>query len=87
MLVARHFQYKAEAFFRNTILDGQLCKTKYYALHIELQERGIPYAHSFLWIFNPLNSKNEAAYIDFTEKIIDAQWPDPLNDPKLFELV
>ena len=42
------------------ILDDPLAKTK-YVIHIELQERGIPHVHSFLWIFNPANSQNEAA--------------------------
>ena len=37
--------------------------------------------------FNAPNIQNEADYIEFIEKIINAQLPDHLNDPELFELV
>ena len=39
VLVARHFQYKVEVFFKDIIFDGPLGKTKYYAICIEFQER------------------------------------------------
>ena len=87
VLVARHFQYKAEIFFKDIIIDGPLGKTKYYALRIESQERCSPHVHSFIWIPNAPNIKNEAAYVKFIEQTINAQLPDPLNDPDLFELV
>ena len=45
VLVARHFQYKVEVFFKQIIIDGPLGKAKYYALRIEFQERGIPHVH------------------------------------------
>ena len=51
----RYFQYKVEVFFREIILDGPLGKTKYYAIRTEFQERGSPYVHSFIWIFNAPN--------------------------------
>ena len=34
VLVARHFQYKVEVFFKKMIVDGPLGKTKYYAICI-----------------------------------------------------
>ena len=68
--MARHFQYKAEVFFREIILVGPLGKTKYYAIRIEFQERGSPHVHLFIWIFNAPNIENEAAYIEFIEKTI-----------------
>ena len=37
--MARHFQYNVKVFFEDIILDGPLGKTKYYAIHIELQEK------------------------------------------------
>ena len=85
VLVARHFQYKVEVFFKEIVLDGLLGKTKYYAIFIEFQEQGSPHVHSFLWIFNATNI--EAAYIEFIEKTINAQLPNHLSDPELFELV
>ena len=62
-------------------------QTKYYAIRIEFQERGISSVHSFIWINNVANIENEAAYIEFIEKTINAQLPNHLNDPELFELV
>ena len=38
-------------------------------------------------ILNAPNIQNEAAYINFTEQAINAQLPDPINDPEVFELV
>ena len=87
VLVARHFQYKVEVFFKDIILDGALGKTKYYAIRIEFQERRSPHVHSFIWILNPPNIRDEAAYISFIEKIINAQLPYPQNNSELFELV
>ena len=87
VLVARHFQYKVEVFFKDIILDGALGKTTYYAIRIEFQERRSPHVHSFIWILNPPNIRDEAAYISFIEKIINAQLPYPQNNSELFELV
>ena len=39
-LVAKHFQYKVEVFFKEIILDGPLGKTKCDAVHIKFQEGG-----------------------------------------------
>ena len=87
VLVARHFQYKVEVFFKEIIIDGPLGKTKYYAIRIKFQERGSPYVHSFIWILNAPTIQNEATYIMFIERTINAQLSDPLNDPELFELI
>ena len=87
VLVARHFHYKVEAFFKEIILDGPLGKTKYYAIRIEFQERGSPHVYSFIWIFSAPNIENGAAYIEFIEKTINSQLPNHLSDPDLFGLV
>ena len=87
VLVARHFQYEVEVFFNEIILDGPLGKTKYYATRIEFQERGSPYVHSFIWIFNAPNIQNQADCISFIEKTINAELPNHLNDLVLLELV
>ena len=83
VLVARHFQYKVEVLFKVIIIDGPLGKTKYYAIRIEFQERGSPHVHSFIWILDPPSIQDEASYINFIEKTINAQLPDPQNDPEL----
>ena len=87
VLVARHFQYKVEVFFKETISDAFLGEIKNYAICIEFQEWGSPHAHSFTWIFNAPNIENDAAYIEFIEKVINTQLPHHLSDPELYELV
>ena len=52
VLVARHFQYKIEIFFKVIVLDGPLGKTSYYAIRVEFQVRGSPHIHSFIWMLN-----------------------------------
>ena len=74
-------------FFEDIILDGSFGKTKYYAICIEFQERGSPHVHSFIWILDPTNVQDEAVYISFIEKTINAQLPASQNDSELFELV
>ena len=68
--MARYFQYKVEAFSKEIMLDGLLRKKK-YAVRIEFQERGSPYVHSLIWIFNAQNIQNEVAYIEFIEKTVN----------------
>ena len=62
-------------------------KAKHYAICIEFQESGKPHVHSFIWILNAPNIENEAAYIEFIEKTINALLPDHFNDQELFEFV
>ena len=50
ILVVRHFQYRAEMFFKVIVLDGPLGKTRYYAFRVEFRVRGTPHMHSFIWI-------------------------------------
>ena len=52
VLMARHFQFRVEIFFKEIILDGTLSKTKYYNITVEFWVRRSPHIHSFLWIVN-----------------------------------
>ena len=52
VLVARHFQYRVEIFFKTIVLDGPLGKTQYYVIRVEFQVRGSPHIHSCIWILN-----------------------------------
>ena len=56
-------------------------------MRTEFQEKGSPHVHSFTWILYALNIQNEVSDIDFIEQTINAQFPDYLNGPELFELV
>ena len=89
VLVARHFQYRVEAFLNRIVLNGPLGKTKYYAIHVEFQVKGIPHIHSFIWILNApkLNIRCKEEYIQWVDSIIRAAMPDPVKEKPLFELV
>ena len=70
------------------VLDGPLGKTSYYAIYVELQVRGSPHIHSFIWILNttlPKETKDE--YIQWVDSIIRTDMPNSGSDKELFELV
>ena len=48
VVVARHFQYRLEIFFKVIVLDGPLVKTSYYAIRVEFQVRGSLHINSFM---------------------------------------
>ena len=70
VLVGRHFQYKVEVFFKEIVLDRPLGKTKYYALHIEFQERRNPHVHAFVWILDALRISEKTENKSFVERTI-----------------
>ena len=84
VLVARHFQYKVEVYFKEIILDDLLLETKYCAIPIEFQERVSSHVHLFIWILNASNIDNEATYIEFIEKTTNAQLPNYLTNQNFF---
>ena len=89
VLLARHFQYRVEVFFKEIIIDGPLGKVKYYAIRVEFQFRGSPHIHSFLWVIGaPVltkDTKNE--YLQYVDHIVKAQLPDIDAEPELYQLV
>ena len=89
MLVARHFQYRVELFFKIIVLDRPLGKTKYYAIRVEFQVRGSPHVHSFIWIVNAptLTKSNIENYRKWLDSIIRTDLPDPHLEPELYQLV
>ena len=89
VLLARHFQYRVEMFFKVIVIDGPLGKVKYHAIRIEFQVRGSPHVHSFLWVHDApiLNIDNISTYVNFVDGIVIATLPDVVTDPDLFDLV
>ena len=89
VLLARHFQYRVEVFFKVIVINEPLGKVKYHAVRIEFQVRGSPHVHSFLWIVNvPILSKdNVVEYTQFIDGIVKAFVPDIHENPELFDLV
>lgn len=51
VIVAKHFQYRVETFFKEVLLSkaNPIGKIVYYALHIEFQMRGSPHLHALIW--------------------------------------
>ena len=47
VLLARHFKYRVEVFFKEIIVNGTLGKVKYYAIRVEFQVRGSPHIHFY----------------------------------------
>ena len=45
VLLARHFQYRVDMFFKFVVIDGPLRKVKYHAIRIEFQVCGSPHVH------------------------------------------
>ena len=89
ILLARHFQYRVELFFRLIVVNGPLGKVKYYAIRVEFQVRGSPHIHSFLWVLGApkLTKETKDEYIRYADQVIKANLPDPEHDFDLFNLV
>ena len=89
VLLARHFQYRVELFFKQIIVNGPLGKVTYYAIRVEFQVRGSPHIHSFLWVNGApkLSKETKNEYIRFIDQVIKANLPDPKQDIELFKLV
>ena len=86
-MVARHFQYRVEVFFKLFIIDGSLGKSKHYAIRVELQIRGNPHVPSFIWVIGgPKRTlHNVDEYINWFDNIVSACLSDPKVDSTLYE--
>ena len=89
VLLACHFQYRVEIFFKTIVLDEMLGKVKYLAIRVEFQLRGSPHIHLFLWILDApvLHKNNEDEYVRFVHSIVKAFVPNEVTEPELFQLV
>ena len=47
VLLARHFQYRVEVFFKAIIADGPLGRVKYHAIRVEFQEEDLTCVHFY----------------------------------------
>ena len=91
VIVAKHFQYRVEIFFKEVLMSNAnpIGKIIYYALRIEFQMRGSPHLHALIWTSDcpRLTSENKQAYIEFVDKHIQANLPNKDTEPLLHELV
>ena len=91
VIVAKHFQYRVETFFRDILLTNAnpVGKIVYYALRIEFQMRGSPHLHALIWTSDcpDLTNDTKDAYIDCIDQHVQAYLPDKETDPQLYDLV
>ena len=73
VVVARHFQFRVELFFKKILMNGQLGKLKCHAIRVEFQVRGSPHVHAFLWMENPivLTEETMQQYTQFVESTVN----------------
>ena len=92
LLSAIHFDRRFAALFKYIIKDkdSPLGSVSDYFIRVEFQNRGSPHYHIFLWIKNipsEITSENIPAVIQYINKVIHCNIPDPSSDPELFRLV
>lgn len=91
VIVAKHFQYRVETFFKEVLLSkaNPIGKIVYYALRIEFQMRGSPHLHALIWTSDcpKLTDDNKQAYIDYIDQHVQAYLPSEEDDPELHNLV
>ena len=89
VLLARHFQYRVENFFKLIVMNGQLGKILYYCIRVEFQARGSPHVHCLLWAENAptLSENTKEDYIRHVDSVMSANIPDANDNVKLRGLV
>ena len=89
ILLARHFQYRVEVFFKEIVSDVPLGKNKHYAISVEFQVKGSQHMHSLVCVTGaPIPSTiSEDEYVAFIENIIKRELPNLQERSRLFELV
>ena len=91
VVLAKHFQYRVETFFKEVLLSNAnpIGKIIYYALRIEFQMRGSPHLHALIWTSDcpKLTHENKEVYIEYIDKHVQACLPNKETDSNLHELV
>ena len=79
VLVARHFQYRVETFFKEIIIHKKspLECVENYAIKVEFQFRGSPHVHCFIWVKNAplLMRETKDEYVEFIDSIVRVDYP------------
>ncbi|QQP49076.1 ATP-dependent DNA helicase, partial [Caligus rogercresseyi] len=79
-LIARVFHLKLKKMMQLFTSGNIFGKTICHMYTIEWQKRGLPHAHILLWLQDKLRSTD-------IDAIISAEFPDPRQDPVLFEVI
>ncbi|XP_066927184.1 uncharacterized protein [Clytia hemisphaerica] len=79
VLMARHFQYRVECFFKTILAKDTLGGTlKHYSIRVEFQARGSPHIHCLAWIEGAptLTHENIDEYRDFIDRVVKCDLPE-----------
>ena len=82
-LVTQVFHLKKKAILHDIIHNGVLGKVAAHVYMIEFQKRGLPHMHLLVFLQDPDKLKSP----EDIDKLISAQWPDPVTQPKLFATI
>ncbi|KAG5549105.1 hypothetical protein RHGRI_014469 [Rhododendron griersonianum] len=82
-LVARVFELKRKALMKEIEQNNVFGKKVAHVFTIEFQKRGLPHMHTLLFLQGP-DKIRTCAQVD---NLISAEFPDPQDDPELFETV
>ncbi|XP_066911584.1 uncharacterized protein [Clytia hemisphaerica] len=89
VLMARHFQYRVECFFKTILAKDTLGGTlKHYSIRVEFQARGSPHIHCLAWIEGAptLTHENIDEYRDFVDRVVKCDLPED-KESELYKLV
>ena len=78
VVVAKHFQYRVETFFKEVPMSNAtpIGKIIHYALRIEFQMRGSPHLHALVWTADcpKLSHETIPAYTKFVDMLTFQMW-------------
>jgi len=90
VVLARHFQYRVECFFKHIVTKEALGgKLKHHAIRVEFQARGSAHVHCLVRIENAptLTAETVDEYIEFIDNVVKCDLPEDKNICKLYHLV
>lgn len=82
-LTARVFRLKKDALLKDLLVDKVLGSVVAHVYTIEFQKRGLPHMHLLLFFGDNFKIRSPTDVDTF----IRAQWPDPVEEPLLFDTV
>ena len=82
-IVCRVFNAKFKAFLEDVVKKGIFGHSIAYAYVVEFQKRGLPHCHCTFW----LADDSQITTVDQLNALICAEIPDPVTNPRLYNIV
>src|ERR1700752_2203757 len=82
-LETRVFKLKLDAIINDLVVNGVLGKVIAYTYVVEFQKRGLPHTHILLILASEDKPQTPEDY----DRIISAEIPDPVTQPKLYNII